>query len=193
MGKCKVESIGQDGLVSEVVACITVVVGNMSIRIPESSFLSAYIIPKASVALPLSFSSDINSVSSVSDLGIAVDLETTTIAIYLCNIINRTVLSSTAVKNPQAFYGDDVMSRIGGIGQDQEMLIWLQQLVVRAIEWGVQELLKHSADLLKLSRMVVVRSPLVDADSLAMRIIWQEDLMVALPEDNPLIRKRRSC
>ena len=159
-GKCKVESIGKEGLVSEVVACTAVVVGDMSIRIPESSFLSAYIIPKSSAALPFSFSSGANSVPSVSDLGIAVDLGTTTIAIYLCNIKNRTVLSSTAVKNPQALYGDDVMSRIGGIGQDQEKLIGLQQLVVKAIEWGVQELLRHSAaDLLKLSRMVVVGNP----------------------------------
>ena len=35
----------------------------------------------------------------------------------------------------------------------------------------------------------LVRPPVVDAESLTMRVIWQEALMVALPEGNPLTRK----
>ena len=35
----------------------------------------------------------------------------------------------------------------------------------------------------------LVRSPVLAAESLAMRIIWQETLMVALPEGNPLARE----
>jgi len=159
-GKCKVESIGQNGVMSEVIACTTEVVGDMSIKIPESSILSAYIVSKAMVVFPQSFLSHINAVSSVTDLGVAIDLGTTTIAIYLCNIKNRTVISSTALKNPQALYGDDVMSRIGVIGEDHEKLVWLQQLVVKAIEWGIRELFKHSgSNLRKITQMVVVGNP----------------------------------
>lgn len=158
-GKCRVENIGQDGVVNEVNACTAVVVGDMSIRIPESSVLSAHIMSKAPVELPRSFSSTIESVSSTG-LGIAVDLGTTTIALYLCNIEKRTILSSTAVKNPQALYGDDVMSRIGEIAEDPEKLVWMQQLVVKAIEWGVGELIEHSlVDIRQLTRMVVVGNP----------------------------------
>lgn len=35
----------------------------------------------------------------------------------------------------------------------------------------------------------IIRPPVVDAESLAMRVIWQEAFMVALPESNPLSRQ----
>ena len=45
---------------------------------------------------------------------------------------------------------------------------------------------------LKLNRIDVglVRPPVVDAESLIMQVIWSEALMVALPEGNPLTRKK---
>jgi DNA-binding transcriptional LysR family regulator len=49
---------------------------------------------------------------------------------------------------------------------------------------------EEQVEALKLGRIDVglVRPPVVDAESLAMRVIWREDLMVALPEGNPLTR-----
>ncbi len=65
-----------------------------------------------------------------------------------------------AVKNPQALYGDDVMSRIGAIGQEEKNLGYLQKLVVKAIEWGIKELLT-ALDLKEemISQMVTVGNP----------------------------------
>lgn len=44
--------------------------------------------------------------------GIAVDIGTTTLAAYLCNLRNGKVLASASLMNPQVAYGEDVMSRI---------------------------------------------------------------------------------
>jgi uncharacterized 2Fe-2S/4Fe-4S cluster protein (DUF4445 family) len=44
--------------------------------------------------------------------GVAIDLGTTKIAGYLLNLANGRILGSHAVANPQAVYGDDVISRI---------------------------------------------------------------------------------
>jgi uncharacterized 2Fe-2S/4Fe-4S cluster protein (DUF4445 family) len=44
--------------------------------------------------------------------GVAIDLGTTKIAGYLVNLCDGSILSKYAVANPQAVYGDDVISRI---------------------------------------------------------------------------------
>lgn len=158
-GKCTVEITGKDGIPRLLTACTAAVDADITVRIPESSVYSTYIISKAPASLPAAFSTGIKH-APVSGLGIAVDLGTTTIALYLCDPGSRTVLSSIAVKNPQALFGDDVMSRIGAIGRDPEKLARLQQLAVQAIEWGIQQLFAHCrADLKSLTRMVVVGNP----------------------------------
>lgn len=50
---------------------------------------------------------------------------------------------------------------------------------------------EEQVEALKLNRIDVglVRPPVVDAESLTMRVIWQETLMIALPEGNPLTQK----
>jgi uncharacterized 2Fe-2S/4Fe-4S cluster protein (DUF4445 family) len=44
--------------------------------------------------------------------GIAVDVGTTTVAAYLCNIATMEVVDTVSMMNPQCKYGEDVMSRI---------------------------------------------------------------------------------
>lgn len=44
--------------------------------------------------------------------GVAVDIGTTTVAVYLCSLKNGQVLATAATMNPQVIYGEDVMSRI---------------------------------------------------------------------------------
>jgi uncharacterized 2Fe-2S/4Fe-4S cluster protein (DUF4445 family) len=159
-GKCRVEVVGQGGVITETEACTLRVTGDMVIKIPDSSLFSANIIAKPPAALPISFASKVEDLSSEPELGIAVDLGTTSIAVYLCDIRSRKVLFTVAMKNPQALYGDDVMSRIGWIGRSTEKLHRLQQLVVRAIEWAVRELFAGcGADLDRFTQMVVVGNP----------------------------------
>jgi len=44
--------------------------------------------------------------------GLAVDIGTTTIAGYLCNLTSGEVIATESMMNPQVIYGEDVMSRI---------------------------------------------------------------------------------
>jgi len=45
-------------------------------------------------------------------LGLAVDIGTTTIALYLCNLQNGEIIAVGSITNPQVLYGADIMSRI---------------------------------------------------------------------------------
>ncbi len=64
-------------------------------------------------------------------LGLAVDIGTTTLAVYLCDLRNGEVLAGGAATNPQVLFGADVMSRIAysvnhpgdGVKRMQEELI----------------------------------------------------------------------
>ena len=158
--KCKVKIVAENGDIEFKKACKFIISEDISIEIPETSMLSSHIISKAAVSLPVAFKGRFKNVDGKDGYGIAVDLGTTTIAVYLCNTTKGRVLSSLAVKNPQALYGDDVMSRISAIGQEEKNLGYLQKLVVRAIEWGIKELLA-SLDLSEevVSQMVTVGNP----------------------------------
>jgi uncharacterized 2Fe-2S/4Fe-4S cluster protein (DUF4445 family) len=158
--KCRVKTFPSKGDPEFKKACTFTVSEDISIEIPESSMLSSHIITKAPASLPKVFKDLFKDVKAKDAYGIAVDLGTTTIAIYLCNTIQGKIISSLAVKNPQALYGDDVMSRIGTIGQDKKNLGRLQKLVVRAIEWGIKELLaslEFKDEMI--SKMVAVGNP----------------------------------
>lgn len=45
-------------------------------------------------------------------LGLAIDIGTTTVAVYLCDLSNGEVIAQGAVTNPQILFGTDIMSRI---------------------------------------------------------------------------------
>lgn len=158
-GKCLVHNRLADGTTVTITACQQRVNEDISIEIPETSLLSSHIMSKAPVSFPKIFKEDLQ--QGADDIyGIAVDLGTTTLAVYLCNMARGEIVSSLAVKNPQAIYGDDIMSRIGVIDRDSENLWKLQKLVIRSIEWGIQELLRSLArPTLAISRMVAVGNP----------------------------------
>lgn len=159
-GKCKFHKISDGGHFEEVESCQYGVEEDIIIKIPESSIASSFILDKAPLTFPDSFKKQFDNNVSIKSYGIAVDLGTTTIAVYLCNIVRGEVISSIAVKNPQALHGDDVISRIGLIGQGLENLVRLQELVVKGIEWGVKKLLSSLSDKgISISGMVVVGNP----------------------------------
>jgi uncharacterized 2Fe-2S/4Fe-4S cluster protein (DUF4445 family) len=63
-------------------------------------------------------------------LGIAVDVGTTTLALYLCDLKTGAVLSSTGAGNPQRLFGEDVISRIAYADRDEQGTCSLHKLVV---------------------------------------------------------------
>jgi len=74
--------------------------------------------------------------------GLAIDVGTTTVAAYLCNLRTMEVISTVSMMNPQCKYGEDVMARItyhmmnpGGLEtMSNDLIEGLNTLVRRACE-----------------------------------------------------------
>ncbi len=159
-GKCRVKKVLNNGDHEMINSCQFIVSEDIEIEIPEKAMLSSHIITKAPVSFPADFNNRFIHGKGIDRFGIAADIGTTTIAIYLCNPAKGKILSSIAVKNPQALYGDDVMSRIGATGKDKKNLAHLQKLVVLAIEWGIMELISSPGiEINKITKMVAVGNP----------------------------------
>ncbi len=115
-------------------ACKLIVGKELNLTIPETSIARAEVISKPvfrSGARNASIPSKNSALSGA--YGLAVDLGTTTIAAYLCDLGRGEVLSSGAIKNPQFIYGADVISRINAASMNSTNLGKLQKLVIRAI------------------------------------------------------------
>lgn len=66
-------------------------------------------------------------------LGLAVDIGTTTVAAYLCDLRTGRVIGAAGAPNPQRRFGDDVISRICFANEHPTGLKTMQRLVVEAI------------------------------------------------------------
>ncbi|MDD5127099.1 MAG: ASKHA domain-containing protein [Dehalococcoidales bacterium] len=65
--------------------------------------------------------------------GIAVDIGTTSVGGYLCDLTTGDVLASDAIMNPQVSYGEDVMSRITYAKLNSDGLVTLHRVIVEGI------------------------------------------------------------
>lgn len=175
-GKCRIqisdEYRGQVSLPTEVenrslgkknlraglrLACQVSASGNFAIRIPTQTLLAPEVAQKGPTLLPEMRSAKKPAPGTPEAFGIAVDLGTTTIAAYLCDLNHHTVKASVSMRNPQVIYGDDVMSRITAVYQHEDHLSKLQKMASNAIEWGVRSLCRSTGvapD--RLIKMVVV-------------------------------------
>lgn len=72
--------------------------------------------------------------------GLAVDIGTTTVVVYLMNLNDGTVVANGAVTNPQRVFGADVISRITYASAGSQQLNQLQQKVVEGINGIVAQL-----------------------------------------------------
>lgn len=78
----------------------------------------------------------------VTDLyGLAVDIGTTTVAGYLCNLSTGEVLTTRSMMNPQVIYGEDVMSRINFTMTHPEGLKKLHQSILEGLNQLIKEAL----------------------------------------------------
>ena len=65
--------------------------------------------------------------------GLAVDIGTTTVAGYLCDLTTGDVLATEAMMNPQVAYGEDVMSRIGYATKEKGGLKKLNDAIIKGL------------------------------------------------------------
>jgi len=126
-------------------ACRVTALNDLSVEIPYSSLLSPEVVEKSPMILPkpIPFLT-LPAAGSAKRYGLAIDLGTTTIAVYICDLVFGKIAGSISVRNPQAMFGNDVISRIGVVAENSENLIRLQKMAVQAIEWGVTALCRSS-------------------------------------------------
>ena len=123
-------------------ACRAVVYGAVSVQVPAESRLAPEVVQKGLptlLSLPAARPRPPDSA-----WGIAVDVGTTTVAVYLCDLEQRAIAASTSVRNPQAIFGDDVISRISAVRLDPGSLPRLQSMTVSAIDWAVNALCRQA-------------------------------------------------
>ncbi|MEE8397488.1 MAG: ASKHA domain-containing protein [Desulfobacterales bacterium] len=121
-------------------ACKATATGDIAVEISAHSRLTPEVGQKGPTLLPKILSAPAGPGNPSCPYGLAVDLGTTTIALYLCDLSNGAVAATLSVRNPQAMFGDDVMSRIGTIARQDNALQRLQKMAVKAIEWGLEAL-----------------------------------------------------
>jgi uncharacterized 2Fe-2S/4Fe-4S cluster protein (DUF4445 family) len=152
--------LGADGLAAGLrLSCCTRVLDHIGLEVPEASLLTPEVVQKGSPILLSRLESPppVRHLTSAPEYGIAVDLGTTTIAVYLCNTAKRTVVGSTSARNPQAIFGDDVISRISAVQTTEGGLARLQKMAVSAIDWAVSALCRRfDIDPLRIGSATVV-------------------------------------
>ncbi|EHQ90402.1 ASKHA domain-containing protein [Desulfosporosinus youngiae] len=72
--------------------------------------------------------------------GLSVDIGTTTVAAYLMDLNNGTVLTSGAITNPQHVFGADVISRITYASEDSDKRRQLQVKLINALNEIIAQL-----------------------------------------------------
>jgi uncharacterized 2Fe-2S/4Fe-4S cluster protein (DUF4445 family) len=72
--------------------------------------------------------------------GIAADVGTTSLVAFLCDLEGGSILGVRTAPNPQAAYGEDVISRMTHIQRDPALLRELQKLVVTELNRMIEEL-----------------------------------------------------
>ena len=169
-------------------ACQASASGHLAIDIPTQTLLAPEVARKGPTLLPASTSAKEPAPGTPEAFGIAVDLGTTTIAVYLCDLNRHTVKASVSTRNPQVIYGDDVMSRITTVYQQEDHLSKLQKMATNAIEWGVRSLCRSSGvapD--RLLKMVVV------GNSTMIHLFAGEDpTSIGIYPYEPLFKEERS-
>jgi len=89
--------------------------------------------------------------------GLAVDVGTTTVAGYLCDLGSGTVVATESIMNPQVTYGEDVMSRITYCMVNKDGLEHMNQTIVK----GINELAGRAAVQVHIKRRDIIDATIV--------------------------------
>ena len=122
-------------------ACQWEVQSDLAIEIPPTSFAPAEVIAKPTLMRRFGPARTTPTPAlTPAGYGLAVDLGSSTIGLFLCDLDQGMVLASGSVRNPQLIFGDDVMSRISSGASDRANLARMQKLVVDAVNHSVASL-----------------------------------------------------
>jgi uncharacterized 2Fe-2S/4Fe-4S cluster protein (DUF4445 family) len=81
---------------------------------------------------------------SASLYGIALDLGTTSLAAFLCDLQNDQILAAASLLNPQVTYGEDVISRIARVQRNFSELDILRDNLIEGVNHLIRETAKQA-------------------------------------------------
>jgi len=145
-GKCRV-IIQPEG--QSVLACQYRVQNDLTILIPPESRFVEHKILTEGISRPDAVAPDIykkylSAGGSNSILGLAIDIGTTTVVVKLIEMKTGACLAVASDLNPQAQFGDDVISRIA-YGQNDEKLTELNGLIVKCLNRLIAECCRQAS------------------------------------------------
>ncbi len=76
--------------------------------------------------------------------GLAIDIGTTSVVVFLCDLNHGRIVAMRTAANPQAIYGEDVISRMTHIQQDVATLADMRRLLVKELNRLVDESAKEA-------------------------------------------------
>lgn len=117
-------------------SCMHEAKAGMQIIVPDSDLGSAQILGSAEE------SSSTSDRDSSGPLGIAIDIGTTTIVMYLVNKKHRATIAVSSAVNPQVSFGADVIARISYAAESPEALNTLQRCIVDRLNIMIADVLE---------------------------------------------------
>ncbi len=88
---------------------------------------------------------DVRAGQDTTCLGLALDVGTTTVALYVCNLKDGAIVGSASITNPQVVYGADIISRITySVRHPDDGTARMQQDVVRAVNAALEHMARDS-------------------------------------------------
>ncbi len=148
-GKCRVKLSGGD----YVNACVFIIRDDLEVYLPEpleSSVLTAQY--EYLRELPLMPGEAVE--MSTNPMGVAIDIGTTSIALYMVQLVNGTMVETRSMMNPQGSYGADVISRINYTISHEAGTTTLQKVLIDGINSVLQSFLEDQevseSDLVKI-------------------------------------------
>lgn len=76
--------------------------------------------------------------------GLAIDIGTTTVAGYVCDLTTMEVIDTVTLMNPQCKYGEDVMARIAFHVTTEDGLTRMSDDIIEGLNWLIDEAVKNT-------------------------------------------------
>lgn len=76
--------------------------------------------------------------------GLAIDVGTTTVAAYFCNLATMEVIDTVSLMNPQCKYGEDVMARITFHMTTENGLQRMSDDIIEGLNWLIDQAIKNT-------------------------------------------------
>ncbi|MBW2657672.1 MAG: DUF4445 domain-containing protein [Deltaproteobacteria bacterium] len=170
-------------------ACRMKIESAMTVEIPDSSRFIPEVVAKPTTQqlLDEALAFRGNDQSTLKGYGLAVDLGTTTIGVYLCDLSLLKVTASIAVRNPQALLGADVISRISAVMMDQRNLARLKQMAVGGIEAAIRSL----CDTIHISPEEISRMTIVGNSTMIHLILGEDPSSIGTSPYQPKFTEER--